>query len=263
MQRFRFGVFGLGLSLVLLCAAHARRGSDEILVSAAASLTDAFTEVGRAYDKANPGTTVRFNFASSGALQRQIEQGAPVDVFASASPKEMDALQRGSHIEESTRLDFASNRLVLIVPEEGALRRWEDLRLPSVHRVALANPDSVPAGRYAKETLTRRSLWGAVQPKSVFGENVRQTLAYVASGDADAGVVFATDAQLDRGRVRVAQQDAPGGDHSPILYPAAVVRGAPNEAAARRFVDFLRGPVAQGILARFGFASAIRSGGRK
>jgi molybdate transport system substrate-binding protein len=170
----------------------------------------------------------------------------------------MDALQRGGHVEEGSRLNFASNRLVLIAPLRSRLRGWEDLRPPSVRRVALANPDSVPAGRYAKETLTRRGLWNVVQSKSVFGENVRQTLTYVASGDVDAGVVFATDAQIDKDKVRVAQQATPGKDHSPIVYPAAVVRGAPNAGAARRFVIFLRGPVAQSILARYGFSRAPR-----
>ncbi len=239
-----------------LAALPVRSRADEILVSAAASLTDALTEVGKAFTQTDPGTTVRFNFASSGALQQQIEQGAPVDVFASASPKEMDALQSEKRIEPATRVDFAGNRLVLIAPRGSAIKHWTDLNAPFVRRVAISNPDSVPSGRYARETLTRRGLWNAVQPKAVFGENVRQTLTYVSGGDAEAGIVFATDARIEARRVRVVEEAAPGRDHAPIVYPAAVVAVAPNAPAARRFVAFLRGPVAQGILARYGFAPA-------
>lgn len=229
--------------------------ADEILVSAASSLTDAMSAIGKAFTKANPQTTVRFNFGSSGALQQQIERGAPVDVFASASPKEMDSLQKDGRIETATRIDFAGNRLVLVAPLHSPLKRWEDLRRPGVRRIALSNPDFVPSGRYAQQTLTKRGLWEAVRPKAVFGENVRQTLAYVANEDAEAGVVFATDARIDRQRVRVVQEAVPGRDHTPIVYPAAVVAGAPNALAARRFVAFLQGPVAQGVLAQYGFTS--------
>ena len=233
-----------------------RREPDEILVSAASSLTDAFNEIGRAYTKANPGTTVRFNFGSSGALLQQIVQGAPVDVFASASPQEMDALQKEKRIETGTRGNFAGNRLVLIVPVQSKIKSWDALRSAGVRRVALSDPNSVPSGRYAQETLTKRGLWAAVKPRAVFGENVRQTLAYVANSDVEAGVVFATDARLEKDRVRIVQEAVPGRDHAPILYPAAVVQGAPNAADARRFTAFLQSPTAQGILSRNGFASA-------
>jgi len=242
-----------------LCSlAELRANADEILVSAAASLTDALSEIGQAYTRVNPRTTVRFNFAASGALQRQIEQGAPVDVFVSASPKEMDALQKAGRIDLPTRSDVCGNRLVLIVSKGSRLRRWEDLLSPSVKRIALADPDSVPAGRYAKETLTRRGLWDQLKSRFVFGENVRQTLTYVATGDADAGVVFETDARLQPSKVRVVQAAIPGRDHIPILYPAAALKGAPNGTQAKRFVQFLKGSVAQRIFAKFGFSSVGR-----
>ena len=244
---------------LLLCAfstlSPGVRG-DEVLVSAAASLTDAFNEIGKAYTKTNPQTTVRFNFGASGALQQQIAQGAPVDVFASASPKEMDALQAAGRLAKETRADFAGNRLVLIAPLHSGLKTWEYLRGASVKRIALSNPASVPSGRYAQETLTHRGLWNAIQPKLVFGENVRQTLAYVTNGDVDAGVVFATDAQVEKTRVRVVQTALPVQDHQPILYPVAAIADAPNPAGARRFVVFLQSPTAQSILARYGFAPA-------
>ncbi len=248
------------LMIYFTTAAANRSAADELLVSAAASLTDAMNEIGRAYTLANPETVVRFNFGASGGLQQQIAQGAPVDVFASASPKEMDALQETNQLAADTRIDFAGNRLVLIVPPGSPLRRWEDLRLPGVRHVAISNPDSVPSGRYAKETLTHRDLWRVVELKAVFGENVRQTLSYVEDGNTDAGIVFATDARIAGRRVRVVDSAIPGSDHSPIVYPAAVLLRAPNGSAARRFTVFLQGPVAQKILERFGFERAPHGG---
>jgi molybdate transport system substrate-binding protein len=233
--------------------------SDEILVSAAASLTDAFTDIGKAYSAAHPGTVVRFNFGASGALQQQIVQGAPVDVYASASPQEMDALQKANRIEPGTRIDFAGNRLVLIVPPGSLVKRWNDLRSGAVRRIAISNPDSVPSGRYAKETLTKRGLWTAVEPKMILGENVRQTLTYVAGGNVDAGIVFATDAQIEKRRVNVVDEAATGKDHSAIVYPASAIAHAPNAAGARRFTSFLIAPAAQAILKRYGFARTARS----
>lgn len=228
----------------------------QILVSAAASLTDVFGEIGAAFSRVGPGrTTVRFNFASSGALVQQIKQGAPVDVFASASGEEMDDLQRNKRIETATRSDFAGNRLALIAPPGSTLKSWEDLKPPAVRRIALSDPDSVPSGRYAQATLIRRRLWETVRPKAVFGQSVRQTLAYVAGGNVDAGVVFVTDARAEKKRVRVVAEAVPGRDHTPIVYPAAVVRGAPAAAEARQFVAFLRGPDARKILARYGFSA--------
>ena len=241
---------------IVFAKAREKARAGEVLVSAATSLTDAMNEIGKAYTRANPGTTVRFNFGSSGALQQQIAVGAPVDVFASASPREMDSLQRANRIEPASRIDFAGNRLVLIAPARSTLKRWDDLKAASVHRVAISNPESVPSGRYARQTLTKRGIWNVVQPKAVIGENVRQTLTYVAGGNADAGVVFATDALLERQHVRVVEEAVPGRDHSPILYPAAVIIGAPNAPAARRFVAFLQSPAAQRILAQYGFASS-------
>ncbi len=235
------------------CAAGAR--AEDLLVSAAASLTDAMKQIGREFTVKNPGVTVRFNFGASGALQQQIENGAPVDVFASAGSKEMDALGQSRKIDASTRLDFAGNRLVLLIPLRSQIKQWEDLVGPSVRRVALSNPDSVPSGRYAKETLIKRGLWAAVQPKAVFGHTVRQTLAYVTRGDVDAGIVFASDAITKSRRTHVAQYAVPVVDHVPINYPAAVVTASRHAQAAKRFVAFLKDPAAQGILGRAGFTS--------
>ena len=245
------------LTLFLAAVSPSSARTDEVLVSAAASLTDAFNDIGRAYSAANPKTIVRFNFGASGALQQQILQGAPVDVFASASPQEMDALQRANRIEPATRADFAANRLVLIAPPSSKLKSWDDLRAANVHRIALSNPDSVPSGRYARETLTKRGLWNVVQPKAIFGENVRQTLTYVTGGNVDAGIVFATDQRAEASRARVVDIALPGKDHAPIVYPAAVIAGAPNPIAARKFADFLHTPTAQAVFARYGFLAVL------
>jgi molybdate transport system substrate-binding protein len=247
----------LGLYAVLVLFLSVTVGApvvraDTLTVGAASSLTNVLNDIGQAFTKANPQITVRFTFAASGTLMQQIRQGAPLDVFASASPKEMDALTTDGSILKETRIAFVGNHLALIAPLNSSLKRWEDLRLPSVKRVALSDPTSVPSGRYAKETLTKRGLWSIVQTKAVFGQNVRQTLAYVANGDVDAGIVFTTDAKIDK-KVKVITEAVPGKDHSPILYPAAVVTRSKNADSARRFVRFLQSPTAQAIFRHYGF----------
>lgn len=222
-----------------------------LLVSAAASLKEAFEEIGAAF--AHSGKLVpRFNFGASGTLARQIEAGASVDVFASASPTEVDDLGRKNRIVAGTRADFATNRLVLIYSLRSRLHGhgWEDA---PIARMALSNPDSVPSGRYARETLQHRGLWETVRKRALLGQNVRQTLTYVANGDADMGLVFATDAQIEAKRVRVVGTAVAGRDHAPIVYPGVVVAGTTHEADARAFVTFLTSQAAQAILRRRGF----------
>jgi molybdate transport system substrate-binding protein len=229
----------------------------DLLVSAAASLTDVFEMISRAFERSEQKrVTVRCNFAASGVLKQQILAGAPVDVFAAAAPKEMDELQAAKRIVRTTRINFTRNRLVLIVPVTSrlAVRGWESLARPEVGRIALANPESVPAGRYGRETLMKRRLWDLLQPKLVFGENVRQTLTYVVGGDVDAGIVFSTDARSEAKCVRVAAMAIPGKDHAPIVYPAAVIAGSPQPDTARRFIRFLKGDESQTLLRRFGFS---------
>lgn len=251
------------IATFLLLGTRPEAKADEILVSAAISLTEALKEIGKAYSSANPKTKIAFNFGSSGTLQQQIEQGAPVDVFVSAGGKEMDALQKANLIEAAARVNFAGNRLVLIAPAASKIKSWDDLKSPAVKHIALSQPASVPSGRYAKETLTKRGLWSAVQPKAVFGENVRQTLAYIVNGDADAGFVFLTDARTTGNKVRIVQEAIPGKDHAPIIYSAAAVSGGANPLGARRFAQFLLSPAAQSILARHGFASLRPSAAKR
>ena len=229
----------------------------EIIVSAAASLTDALPRIGAEWTRAERGASMaRFNFGASGALVAQIAAGAPADVFVAAGRAEMDTLEKVGKIERASRLTFATNRLVLIAHGVPELRDWAGLRLPAVRRIALANPESVPAGRYGRQTLQHRGVWDAVQAKLVMGENVRQVLTYVVSGDADAGIVFATDARVARGKVRVVATALPGRDHDPVVYPVAVVAGSTQADIARRFVRFLAQPPAQKLLRAAGFAPA-------
>jgi len=205
----------------------------EILVSAAISLKDAFNELGALYEK-NTGVRVRFNLGGSGLLQKQIEAGAPVDVYASAGMKQMDALQAGGLIVDETRYNFVRNSLVLIVPSRStlALHSLTDLSNPGISRLAIGNPKTVPAGQYAQQALKSMALWDRLESRLVPGENVRQVLDYVAREEVEAGIVYASDVPVSRGRTVIAAS-VPGDSHDPILYPIAVIHGARAPVEAR------------------------------
>jgi molybdate transport system substrate-binding protein len=242
-------VFGIAALMLLLSARAASAG--EIIVSAAASLTDAFGVIKQKFEAAHPGVTVTTNFNSSGILLKQMENGAPVDVFASADQQTMDQAASKGLITPATRRDFVKNALVLVVPADSkaAVNGEKDLALPVVKRIALGNPDIVPAGRYAREFLELAGLWDSLRPKYIFGNNVRQVLDYVARGEVDAGFVFATDACKAGAKLRVVREAA---TKTPALYPVAVTAGG-KKAEAKAFVDFLLGPEGQRILQSFGF----------
>lgn len=224
----------------------------ELTVSAAASLGNAFRELGPVFEAAHPGTRVRFNVGASGALLQQIAKGAPVDVFASADPQRMDEAQRQGLIAADARRDFATNTLVVIVPAASARvpAALADLAQPAYARVAIGLPASVPVGSYTQAALERAGLWAALQPRMIGAHHVRQALDYVARGEVDAGFVYATDAALMTDRVRVALT-VPTPQR--ILYPVAPVAASAQPALARRFVDFLVSAPAQAVLAKHGF----------
>ena len=225
----------------------------DLTVSAAASLSNAFTEIGKSFEKANENTRVLFNFGASGQLLQQISRGAPVDVFASADLETMDRAQKQNLIVVDTRSNFVANKLVVVLPSSSlkTVQSLADLAKPEFARLGIGTPESVPAGRYAKQALEQAGQWNALGGKYVFGQNVRQVLDYVARGEVDAGFVYVTDAALMSDRVRVALE-AP--TSQPILYPIAVVKGGGNEKFARRFVDFVKSESGRQVLARFGFA---------
>jgi molybdate transport system substrate-binding protein len=240
------------LLLAALLTASAPVRPAELTVSAAASLREAFTQIGQAFEATNPGSRVLFNFAASGQLVQQIRRGAPVDVLATADQESMDRAERQNLILRNTRGDFARNRLVLATPADAvaALSALSDLTKVSVRRIAIGSPDSVPAGRYAKAALEAAGLWSALEPKLIQTQSVRQALDYLARGETDAGFVYLTDALLAPQSVRIAFEVAM---QDPILYPIAVVRGGGNERLGRAFIAFLYSDTAQKVFARYGF----------
>lgn len=246
------------LVLVLICSAGGAGAEErrEITVAAALSLKGAFEEIAVLYQAKHPNERVRFNFAASGVLQRQIEGGAPVDIFASASPREMEELERKKLLAAGSRRIFARNGMVLIAPKGATpgINGLADLGMEKVKRVAIGNPATVPAGKYTEEVLRSLGLRDLVREKLVFAENVRQILDYTVRGEADAGIVFATDAVGVPGIVVAAS--APVKSHSPALCSIAVTQGARNKAAAGAFIDMLLSPDGQSILRRRGFLAA-------
>ena len=241
-----------GLIVATLAFALPARAAD-LTVSAAASLSNAFAEIGPLFEAANPGQKVAFNFAASGPLLQQIAQGAPVDVFASADEATMDQAQAKGLVQAAQRRDFASNTLVVIVPAVGATKTpaaLADLVQPGYARIAIGQPASVPVGRYTQGVLVQAGLWTAIEPKMIGAQSVRQALDYVARGEVDAGFVYATDAALMPAKVKVAFAVP---TTTPIRYPAAPIAASSNTEAAQRFVAFLLTPPAQAVLARLGF----------
>ena len=222
------------------------------MVSTAASLQAVMRLVQSEYIQDQPGISIVDNFGASGSLAQQIVQGAPADVFLSASPDWMDALDRQGLILENSRKNLLKNSLVLAVPKSDAVTtRFEDLKADRIRRVAIGEPESVPAGKYAKEALSRLGLFDGLQSKLVLGKDVRQVLAYVETGSVEAGLVYSTDA-LASDKVRVVAT-VPANVHSPILYPIAVVKASKNAAAALSFVSFLSTQTARKIFIASGF----------
>lgn len=224
----------------------------EITVSAAASLSQAFTAAGQAFERSHPGTRVVFNFAASGALLAQLRQGAPVDLFASADQATMERAVQAGLVAASTRTDFARNALVLIVPAASAAaapRSLGELAGPGWSRIAIGTPSSVPAGAYAQAAVDAAGLSAVLGPRWIRGESVRQVLSYVIRGEVDAGFVYRSDAMLEADRVRVAFTVP---TVTPVSYPIAVTAGSRNAALAGEFIAQLRSSPGLGLLARFG-----------
>lgn len=239
---------------VLVCSAFASAAwAGEVTVSAAASLTNAFKDIAQGYEAQNPGTKVRLNFGASGALLQQMAKGAPVDVFASADQETMDKAQKEGLVLAADRQDFVRNQLVLIVPSDAKRvpASLSDLTHTGYTRVAIANPASVPVGRYAQTALEAAKLWPAVQAKAINTQNVRQSLDYVARGEVDAGFVYATDAAIMKNKVKVAFEVPLA---TAIRYPIAKTAASSHAAEATSFINYLATPAAQDILGKYGFA---------
>ena len=223
-----------------------------VLVFAAASLTDALKEIAASWEIAG-GESVVFNFAASSLLARQIREGAPADLFLSADEAQMDGLERAGLVVPGTRRSVLSNTLVVVVPADSTLRiaSARDLAGKGVERIALAEPTSVPVGVYSKKFFERVGIWDALAPKVVPTENARATLAAVESGNVDAGIVYRTDAAISK-HVRIAFE-IPAAMGPAISYPFALVKGAPRETEARRFLAYIGSPAARAVFVRYGF----------
>jgi molybdate transport system substrate-binding protein len=224
-----------------------------LLISAAASLTDVITEIGEKYQTENQNVTLSYSFDSSGALQAQIEEGAPADIFLSAAQKQMNALADENLIEESTRLDLLVNKVVLIKNADSDLdiTSFEETAGDSVKMIALGEA-SVPVGQYAEEIFTSLGIWETVSAKASFGTNVRAVLAWVEDGSAECGVVYATDAATTD-KVEIIAE-APEGSHAPVVYPGAVVSSSQNIEEAKKFLDYLSSDSAREAFEKYGFA---------
>jgi molybdate transport system substrate-binding protein len=222
-------------------------------VSAAASLQNAMEALDPQFESAYPNIEVNYNFAASGTLQQQIEQGASVDLFISAASKQMDGLQAKNLIINDTRRNLLSNSLVLVVPRDSVLQisEFQQLTDPAVKRISVGEPRSVPAGQYAEEVFENLGILAQLQSKFVYGNSVRSVLGSVESANADAGVVYATDAKISDQVKTVVK--APANLHAPIVYPIAVIAASAQSEAARTYGQFLASEEAQQVFSQYGF----------
>jgi molybdate transport system substrate-binding protein len=226
-----------------------------LTISAAISLKAPLDAISQDYERKHPDERVVCNFGASGTLQHQIEQGAPVDIFISAGENEMDALQRDNLLVPGTRRDLLGNQMVLIVPARSqGIKDFPDLKNRTVKSIAVGDPQIVPAGMYAKQTLEHLGLWPAIQSKLVFAKDVRQALAYVETGNANAGLVYATDARISNA-VRVVAT-APSDSHLPILYPVALLKDSKSPQPAHTLLDTLESPDSLSTFEKYGFMAA-------
>jgi len=260
MKKTFFG--GLVLILILFLAACSNNTSKnetatqknvEITVSAAASLGDALGDIKSRFEKKYPDLKLLINLGGSGALQQQIIQGAPTDIFISAAKDQFSALSKAGLLENQQQVDLLSNQLVLITNKSNGIPidKFSDLTKNSIKKMAIGTPESVPAGMYAKQTLQHLGIWGHVQQKTIETKDVRQVLTYVETNNVDAGIVYMTDAKVSD-KVRVAAI-ANNQDHDPIIYPAGIIKASHHKHEATLFYDYLRSSFAKGIFEKYGF----------
>ena len=228
----------------------------ELTISAAASLKDVMAEIQTNYQKKAPNVKLVFNLGASGSLQKQIEQGAPADIFISAAPKQMNELEAKNLVNKPTRKNLVENKLVLIVPQNSTLNltKYEDLQKPEVKKLSIGEVKVVPAGQYAEQVLTKLGIWDKIQDKIVFAKDVRTVLTYVETGNVEAGIVYKTDAASSQ-KIKIAAI-APEGSHAPIIYPAAILSASKNQKAAEDFLAYLSGPEGKTVFEKHGFVMA-------
>ncbi len=237
--------------------AKADLGEQSILVAAAASLKNAYEdELIPMFEEQYPGVTVEGTYDSSGKLQTQIEEGLEADVFMSAATKQMKALDEEGMIASDTIVNLLENKIVLIVPTGSDSKMDSFEKIGDAASIALGDPESVPAGQYAKEALSNLNVWDSIQDKVSFGTNVTEVLNQVAAASADAGIVYATDAASKADQVTVVAEAPEGSLEKKVIYPVAVVKATAHEDAAKAFVDFLQTPEAIAVFESYGFVAA-------
>ncbi|WP_110926710.1 molybdate ABC transporter substrate-binding protein [Bacillus massiliglaciei] len=261
-------LYGLVFAVMVLflalagCSANETKKSEEtkqtdskektaLTVSAAASLQDALTEIKADFEKEHPDVQVNFNFGGSGALQQQISQGAPVDLFFSAAQDKFQALVDDGHIDKKNGIDLVGNDLVLVVPKgsDKGIQSFEDLT--KADKIALGTPESVPAGEYGQQTLKNTDVWKEIEDKVVYGKDVRQVLTYAETKNVDAGIVYKTDALTsDKVEIAAAAEDS---THDPIIYPVGIIKNSAHVKEAQLFYDYLQGEKAMQVLEKYGF----------
>ncbi len=234
-------------------SASSAKAEVNLTIAAAASLTDVTKDIAAQYKKVAPNVTLTFTYGSSGALQTQIEQGAPVDIFMSAAKKQMDALDQKKLIDTSTRKNLLENKVVLITPKNSTLgmKSFNDLATAKVKKIAVGDPKSVPAGQYANQVFTSLKISDKVKSKLNLGTDVRQVLTWVESGNVDCGVVYSTDAKTSTKVVVVCE--APAGSCDKVVYPVAVLKKSKQSAAAEDFIKFMQGPEVATLFQNYGF----------
>lgn len=225
----------------------------EIIISAAASLTDVGEELKAKFNELNPEITVTYNFGSSGKLSQQIQQGAPADIFMSASKKDMDFLSENKLIDEDSRFDFASNKIVVITEKskELEMNSLEEIATIEANNIVIGDIEATPLGRYGKEALENVGVWEAIESKMVFASTVNQVLTHVEEGNGELGIAFNTDA-LRAENVKIIHDVDPS-LHSPVIYPAAAISSSKNLEAAKLYLDFVASEDGKKILEAHGF----------
>jgi molybdate transport system substrate-binding protein len=245
-------LWGICAKTPLFAAGSKEQGQTEIIVSAAASLADAMNEAIAVYQKTAPTIRVTPTYGSSGSLQRQIEQGAPADIFISAAGRQMDELETAGLVTPNSRRDLLKNEVVLIVPKgKTGVNSFNDAATDAIRQIALGEPGSVPVGQYAEQVFTSLGILDKVKQKAVYAKDVRQALVYVEQGEVDAAVVYSTDAAISSA-VSIAAR-AGEGSHAPVVYPAALITNGEQPAAAGNFLAWLSSEQAGAIFVKYGF----------
>ena len=226
----------------------------QLTVSAAISLKDALEDIKPIYQKTHQDVELIYNFSSSGSLQQQIEQGAPVDIFISAANKQMDALESKKLLLAGTRQPLLMNQLVLVTPkDEKKVKKIQDLTQINISRIAMGEPNSVPVGRYTEEVITYYKILDKIRSKIIYAKNVRQVLSYVETDNVNAGFVYLSDAKTSKKirLVEVFQKNS----HTPIVYPIAVLKDSKNPKIAKEFSQFLLNDSAKKVFNKYGFGT--------